>query len=244
MARVFGETARYVTKQAIKKFQMQVLTIFLVICLFAFVLGYFIGKPYGPVPFILLIVIITGGIGVMLRITSKLEQERLCFRKGVTGEAMIGYVLESFPDDYRIIHDLTTPFGNIDHVVVGPTGAYVIDAKNWKGVVTANGSGELLLNGKPTQKPEVKNLTRTIMSVKDKIKVLAGSDPYIKGIFAFPSAHIEARWGTTGAVDCVTDEKLYDYIVETKKGSKLSKQEIDSISQAFLALARMDKDFG
>lgn len=142
-----------------------------------------------------------------------------------------------------MIHDLTTPFGNVDHVVIGPSGAYIIDTKNWKGIVGADGNSELLLNGKPTQKPEVKNLSRTIMRIKDKIKVLSALDPYVQGVLAFPSAWIEAKWGTTGYVHCVKEEQLYDYIVENKRSKKLNKKEIESISQAFLALARMDKDF-
>jgi hypothetical protein len=56
-------------------------------------------------------------------------------------------------------------------------------------------------------------------------------------------ARVDAKWGTTGHVHCVRDEQLYDYIVENKKGKKLNQKEIESISQAFLALARMDKDF-
>jgi len=66
----------------------------------------------------------------------------------------------------------------------------------------------------------------------------------VQGVLAFPSARVEAKWGTTGHIHCVTDEQLFDYIVENKKSNKLTKKEIDSISQAFLALARMDKDFG
>ena len=75
------------------------------------------------------------------------------------------------------------------------------------------------------------------------MKVLSSLDPYVQGVFAFPSAYIEARWGTTGYVHCIKDEQLYDYIVENKKSKKLSQKDIESISQAFLALARMDKDF-
>jgi hypothetical protein len=100
-----------------------------------------------------------------------------------------------------------------------------------------------LLNGKSTKKPEVKNLTRTIMSIREEIKVLSELNLYIRGVLAFPAAHVEARWGSTGHVHCVTDEKLYEYIFERKKEKKLSKKEIESISQALLALARMDKDF-
>lgn len=82
------------------------------------------------------------------------------------------------------------------------------------------------------------------MSIKEKVKVLSSLDPYVQGVFAFPSAYVEAKWGSTGYVHCVKDEQSYDYIVENKKSNKLTKKEIDALSQAFLALARMDKDFG
>lgn len=246
MAKVLGETGRYVTSQSIKAYQKQFLVIFFVFWGLAFFDGYLLG---GRKFSFALIFSILFAVAVLLSVkwTNKkikeLEAERINFRKGATGEALIGYILEGFPDDYRVIHDLTTPFGNVDHVVIGPSGAYIIDTKNWKGIVGADGNGELLLNGKPTQKPEVKNLSRTIMSIKDKIKVLSALDPYVQGVLAFPSAWIEAKWGTTGYVHCVKEEQLYDYIVENKRSKKLNKKEIESISQAFLALARMDKDF-
>jgi hypothetical protein len=247
MAKVLGETARYVTEQAIKKFQKQFLVIFLVFWSMAFIDGCLFGGRKLPLALILTVLFIVA-VPLSMRWTNKklkaLEIERMNFRKGAVGEAVIGYILEGFPDDYRVIHDLTTPFGNIDHVVIGPSGAYLIDTKNWKGVVSADGNGELLLNGKPTDKPQVKHLSQTIMSMKEKIKVLGGLDPFVRGVFAFPSARVEANWGTTGHIHCVTDERLYDYIAENKIGKKLDKKTIDSISQAFLALARMDKDFG
>jgi len=55
---------------------------------------------------------------------------------------------------------------------------------------------------------------------------------------AFPSAGVEANWGTTGAVHCVTDERIYDDIMEKKKSNKLSKKDIDALSHAFRALTR------
>ena len=247
MAKVLGEKARYVTNQSVKKFQKQFTVSFIVIWVTAFISGYLVGgrqKPYFFIPSILFILVVPLVFKYINRLIDKLEKERMNFRKGATGEALIGYILERFPDDYRVIHDLTTPFGNIDHVVVGPSGAYVIDTKNWKGVVAADGSGELLLNGKPTQKPEIRNLTRRIMNIKEKIKVLSSMVPFVQGVFAFPSAYIEAKWGETGYVHCVKDEGLFDYVVENKGSKKLTKKEIDEISQAFLALATMDKEFG
>lgn len=70
------------------------------------------------------------------------------------------------------------------------------------------------------------------------------SRQYVQGIRVFPSASVDAKWGTTGRIDCMRDERLYEYIVESTSPKKLGKKEIDSVSQAFLALATMDKAFG
>ena len=246
MAKVIGEAARYVTDQSVRKFRKQFRMIFLAFYFLASGLGYLLGinkQPYSLIMILILVLVLPVVVRLMTKISEKLERERINFRKGATGEALVGYILERFPDDYRVIHDLTTPFGNIDHVVVGPSGVYIIDTKNWKGVVTADGNGELLLNGRPTRKQEVRALSRTIMDIKEKVKVLSALDPYIHGVLAFPSAWVDAKWGTTGHVHCVGDEQLHDYIVENEKGRKLTTKEIESISQSFFALARIDKDF-
>ena len=246
MAKVLGETARYVTKQSIKKYQRQSLTIFLAAYSFALVLGFWLGFSLNRRSYLwITILIFIAGIAVIARslinrVIDNLEKKRIDFRKGATGEALVGYILENLPDAYRIIPGVETTFGDIDHVVVGPTGVYAVDTKNWRGIVTADDQGELLLNGRPTKKPAIGNLTRSIMTTKKKIKVRSALDPYVRGVLAFPSARVEAKWGTTGPVHCITDEQLYDYIVEKKK--RLTKKEIDSISQAFLAVARKDKD--
>jgi hypothetical protein len=246
MARIMGEPARYVTDQAIKKLKKELSVLLLTGYCLAFGAGCMVGlykQRYSLAISVLLIAALPILFRKMGKFADRLERDRINFRKGAVGEALVGDVLDRFPDDYRVIHDLTTSFGNIDHVVVGPSGAYVIDTKNWKGVVTADGKGGLLLNGQATPKPEARNLSRTIMAIKEKVKVLSGLDVYMHGILAFPSARVEARWGTTGHVHCMRDEQLFGYIVENRKGRRLGKQEIESISQAFLALAVMDKDF-
>lgn len=173
-----------------------------------------------------------------------LERERMDMRKGAAGEDVVAKKLEAFPNGFYVINDLTTPFGNLDHVVVGPTGVFALDTKNFRGMVGADGKGELLLNGKPTTKPIVNPFMRRMMDIKDKVRALtSGLDPYFQGVFVFPSARVEACWGTTGDVHCIRDEQLFDYIVESKLGTRLRPQDVKLIAQAFLGLAHMDADF-
>jgi len=178
------------------------------------------------------------------------EKERINMRKGAVGEAVVALILDNFPNDYWIVHDLKTPLGNLDHVVVGPTGVYVIDTKNWRGIVSADGNGELLRNGEPTDKPAVRPVVDRTMWVRDKILKDSATDQirlpearYFQAVLVFPMARVEADWGTTGAAHCVRDEKLRDYIVESRKGRLLTTQQIESYAKAFRALAQMDGDF-
>lgn len=42
-------------------------------------------------------------------------------------------------EGWQAVHDLPTPFGNIDHVVVGPGGVYALDTKQPQGRVRVDG---------------------------------------------------------------------------------------------------------
>jgi hypothetical protein len=129
-------------------------------------------------------------------------------------------------------------------VVVGLPGVLCLDSKDWRGVVSADGQGELLCKGKPLEEPYVRQLAGRVMGIKGRVKALApGLDPYFKTVFVFTSARVEADWGTTKSVHCIRDEQLFKYIVEGKKGERLTKEEVNTIAHAFVGLAHMDTHF-
>jgi|GEM_PF-2736470 len=60
---------------------------------------------------------------------------------GWAGETRVAHELSRLPDDYIIMTDLTLadPQGGVceaDHLVLGPTGVYVIEVKRWSGRIT------------------------------------------------------------------------------------------------------------
>lgn len=242
MAKVLGKSGRYASEEATRRFGKMIFFALIGLMVFSIMVGYAAAKNE-------LVLSILGFIAAAIvfnlfyRMAMKHERYRFNYRRGADGEFRVGNALGLFPDEYRVINDLRTDFGNIDHVVIGPKGVYVLDAKNWRGIITADENGELLVNGKPADKPAVKILTGRLMNIKEKIKSLSGLDPYIQGVLVFPSARVDAKWGTTKAVHCIRDEQLYDYIVENKKPNKLDRNEINSISKAFAQLARMDDGF-
>ncbi|GAA4124009.1 hypothetical protein GCM10022415_29710 [Knoellia locipacati] len=60
---------------------------------------------------------------------------------GAEGERRVAAHLSALPETWIVLHDRLLSPGlsavNLDHVVVGPSGAYFIDAKNWKGSITS-----------------------------------------------------------------------------------------------------------
>jgi hypothetical protein len=255
MAHVFGEAGRYVSQEATRKRHQLwgrgviVVSVASVISGFLFRdLALFQSMKVPPLvseiaPFSVLLLLWFGSKW-MIRKLDALDKERLDMRRGAAGEAAVADVLNDFPDEFHVINDLTTPFGNVDHVVVGPTGVFLLDTKNWRGVVSAAPDGELLCNGKATDKPYVRQFVGRIMGIKDRVKVLAtGLDPYFQALFVFISARVDAHWGTTKNAHCLRDDQLFDYIVNSQRGTRLTKGQIETMAQAFLGLAHMDQDF-
>jgi hypothetical protein len=56
---------------------------------------------------------------------------------GEKGELAVTDALTSLPNDYVVLNDLMLPDGrgNIDHLVIGPNGLFVIETKNYSGYV-------------------------------------------------------------------------------------------------------------
>lgn len=258
MAKVLSESARYVTAQSAKNYRQRLVTAFVGGLVTAFLAGIFIGWDVagpkrsigiGLVVFGIAILAMLFAYRVTTRKADEFEKSRISFLKGATGEVVVAEIIAGFPDDFCVINDLATPFGNLDHVVVGPTGVFLIETKNWKGLIEADRKGDVLLNRKPPEKPLVKHHIARVMNVRDKVATLCDFSrdkqdlPFFKAAIAFPSARVEARWGDTGSADCVAADQLETYIVKNWRGKILEAAQVQKLANAFLALAKMDKDF-
>ncbi len=253
MAKVLGEAGRYLGQEAVNN-QYRIWTVVLLsTCLLSACGGFVICLQFrGGRLSSWTTLAVTLAIGFLVLLISKcsgrriadLERQRMNMRKGAAGEIAVALKLEELPDSFRVINDITTPYGNLDHVVVGPTGVFVLETRDWRGLISPDRKGELLRNGEPTDGPVVCQFVKRIMAARDGVKVLVpGLAAYFKAVFVFTSAWVDAKWGETGNADCVITEKLPDYIMMGKSGTTLTDRKIDEIARAFLALAQMDKGF-
>jgi hypothetical protein len=72
------------------------------------------------------------------------EQART-WQHGAAGERHTAHLLQRLArDGYVVFHDLAVPgntSANVDHLVIGPTGVFVIDSKQWTGSVHQGADG-------------------------------------------------------------------------------------------------------
>ncbi|MGC8633726.1 MAG: nuclease-related domain-containing protein [Candidatus Limnocylindrales bacterium] len=79
--------------------------------------------------------------GLVLALTDDPGSTR-AWARGAQGEVTLGAVLTQVPG-IRVLHDRRVPGtrGNLDHLVIGPAGVFVIDAKHYRGQVHSRDRG-------------------------------------------------------------------------------------------------------
>ncbi len=66
------------------------------------------------------------------------RQSTQAWKKGYEGEVRTAQQLDSLPEDHVVLHDLRMPGSraNIDDIVIGPTGVFTVETKNYSSDVT------------------------------------------------------------------------------------------------------------
>ena len=150
MAQIFGEPGRNAAEESHKRTRRFLLVALVGIAVLSLIGGFALGGAFFIARFgwqlaVLVAVLFWIVTFSIYRWASKkmnaVDRERMSWRKGALGEWLTAETLKSLPDGYVVINDVTKKLGNVDHVVIGPTGVYVIDVKNWKGTVKADGKG-------------------------------------------------------------------------------------------------------
>lgn len=84
----------------------------------------------------------------------RLQRVAQSWEQGAEGERATAEVLGRLSPDWVVLHDLRWPgrrFANIDHLVIGPGGVFVVDSKKWTGRLSVDG-GVLRQNGRAREK--------------------------------------------------------------------------------------------
>jgi Nuclease-related domain len=87
---------------------------------------------------------LAGAVLVGWRLRFRPSEQALTWQRGAHGERRTARRLRQLArDGFAVFHDLAVPGSpaNVDHLVIGPTGVFVIDSKQWTGSVHQSADG-------------------------------------------------------------------------------------------------------
>lgn len=125
------------------------------------------------------------------------KEERRAIR-GARAEERIGSILESLDEDYLVLHDIASPYGNIDHIVITRYGrVFLLETKAHGGRVSIV-NGQLLVNGHKPEKDFIAQALRNSYWLRDTIKSVINAEPWVTPIVVFTNAFVEHAPPTKG----------------------------------------------
>lgn len=250
MAIIHGKAGESASMKVLRKRQNALIWVFATILPALLASGIFFGLSFSKNVLLKVIsffgVIVIGGTLFALR--RKMDQnleaqlrEAKMWNRGSEGERVVAEILESnLSDEYHVFNDVKFPgrTANIDHLVIGPSGVFVLNTKNWRGIVGWAEDGKTLLwNGEPEHKNSAKAAMADALDVRDKIRALLNRDIFVKPVLVFPLAKVLPK------LDTPVELQQDDYLVEKRlkyidKRHALSEKEVKEIVNALTALFR------
>jgi hypothetical protein len=129
-----------------------------------------------------------GLLFVLQRLAGKgrvLDPERL--RRGISGEEAVADALAGLPPSYWVLHGVSTGHGDVDHVVIGPTGVFALETKAWDGKFYRS-RGQLYCNGKPAE--HVLRQARGAAGQVRELLLAAGIDEWVEAVVVAARASV------------------------------------------------------
>lgn len=173
-----------------------------------------------------------GAIPWCVKETLGLERAARRYYGGADGEYDVGAVLAQLPDEFHVFHGLGFYAGDVDHVVIGPTGVYVVETKNHTGTITAR-DGRLCRNGAPLQQDFIHQAVAEAMYVKGRLRPEIPC--HVRPVIVFARAQVRMRAAVEG-VQVVPLGALADII--TERSTSLTCSDVQ------LYVERLDKTTG
>lgn len=116
------------------------------------------------------------------------------FVKGARGEELVARELALLPAEWTVLHGVPRRGraalrggGDVDHVLVGPSGVFAVETKNWSGPVSISGP-EVLVGGAPVHRSPIVQVRREAAELaRDLHAATPGSVP-VRGVVCFAGA--------------------------------------------------------
>jgi hypothetical protein len=193
MAKFYGKSSSYLKFNDYKYHFYSVCVVLLVLPLIWLVSKFTtpLGTAVAALVFILFLVTLANPL------VNLFNSESAKYSHGLLGEAEIKQELHSLSDDYSVFQGivLTKGKGDIDFIVVGPTGIFILEVKSFGGNIEFNGSN-LTLNGRLLRGSSLlRQVHGEVWALKNYLQQETGRNSYIHPILVFASPHATMNFG-------------------------------------------------
>lgn len=97
------------------------------------------------------------------------------------------FLKENLTEDYHVFENVYTGYGDIDAIVVGPTGIYMIEVKSNEGLVTENEKGYLsIIDGNTPNKNYRDQVAKELRQVKKYLDLNTNMNTWVNPVLCFP----------------------------------------------------------
>ena len=161
------------------------------------------------------------------------------YKGGLQGEKQVAKLLKStLSDNYILLNDVffRDGFGDIDHVVLGPNGLFVIETKNWSGRITCHGDDCQRQNGRhnagsPSRQVK-KNATRVrnIIEASDKLGHIR---VWVEGIVVLANRNAELHIHEP-TIPVLKLHELPDHITSHRSNNVFSPKQLELMGKEIL----------
>ncbi len=151
------------------------------------------------------------GLAAVFVIVLHVMRRRLgAFVTGARGEEWVAHELAFLPAGFRVFHGIASagqtlmPRGgaDYDHIVVGPTGVFVVETKNWRAPVTIE-DGRILYDGDEPTRPPVDQVKQAAHALTAALERIAGRRVTVHPVLCFVGdAFRLPPQGVMGAIVC------------------------------------------
>ena len=162
-----------------------------------------------------------------------------------SGEQVVVESLQSLSDSYSLINNVNLPnsYGDIDHVVLGSNGIFIIETKNFEGEIRCEGDKWYQYKDiwKIPEEHEIKspsnqvkrNALRLKQYIKSKNIFSKSLRLWVEGIVVFSHDNVTLRCDNP-TVPILSKLQLSDYIQNKESMIKFSSQELEKVAKILL----------
>ncbi len=158
------------------------------------------------------------------------------YNGGLAGEKQVADLLtHTLNDDYYLMNDfyLREGAGDIDHIVLGPNGVFVLETKNWSGNISCNGdewqrSGKKNFSGSPS---------RQVKRNAAKIQQIIGGNPslremgiWVEGIVVLTNIHATLHVNNP-TVPVLKLPQLPNHLTTSRNSRNLTREQLEALGK-------------